>query len=37
MVDFKPLIGEETTKVELGGIKTVIMNGASFMMRLFKT
>ena len=37
MLDFKPLVGEETILVKLGGIKTIITNGASFMVRLFET
>ena len=36
MVDFKPLVGKETNMVKLGGIKTIIMNGASFMVRFFE-
>ena len=37
MVDFKPLIGEGTILVKPGGIKTIMINGASFMVRLFET
>lgn len=36
IVDFKPLIGEETTKVELKGMRMIIMNGTSFMLRFFE-
>ena len=37
IVDFKPLIGKKTPKVELEVLKTIIINGASFMLGCIKT
>ena len=37
MVDLQPLVGEQTTMVKLRGIKTLITNWASFMVKPFDT